>query len=267
MNDKPRIEFFLRDKVNGVEITPDTIDLVRFNEFNQQVATFIAGSQGLKLDQVQARVGEGSYKLTATLPRKLTAILQPLVVAALVQDLQTLQRQDSLGEIDPRRAEVVAKWQSRSKGSPDLRYEIRPDGLAAQAIELSTATDYRTGETVPWVKVERYLFGTVVDMGGVQKANVHIRLDDSGQVVIVGTNQGYLKDQQGNRLYHKVLVRVEADQHIRTRQLRNLRLLSFEDYEPRYDEEALDRFAEEGRRAWADVPDAAGWVRQLRGGG
>ena len=34
----------------------------------------------------------------------------------------------------------------------------------------------------------------------------------------------------------------------------------------RYDEAALDRFAEAGRLAWADVPDAAAWVRQLRGG-
>jgi len=258
ISDRPEIEFLLRDKVNGVEITPDTIDLARFNEFNQQVAVFIAGLQGLKLDEVQARVGDGSYKLTAKLTLVIAAALQP--------DLQALQRQDSLGEIDPRRAEVVAKWQSRSKGSPDLRYGIRPRGLAANAIELSTATDYRIGETVPWVRVEKYLFGTVVDMGGVQKANVHIRLDDTGQVVIVGTNQGYLKDQQANRLYHKVLVRVEAEEHTRTKELRNRRLLSFENYEPGYDESALDRFAEKGRQAWADVPDAAGWVRQLRGG-
>lgn len=258
MNKEPQIEFVLRDKVDGVEITHATIGLSRFNEFNQQVATFIAGSQGLRLDKVHVRVGEGSYKLTA--------ILTSLVVAALEPDLQTLQRQDSLGEIDPKRAEVVAKWQARSKGSPDLRYAIRPHGLAAKPIELSPATDYRIGEIVPWVKVEKYLFGTAVDMGGVQKANVHIRLEDSGQIVHVGTNQGYLKDQQENRLYHKVLVRVEADQHVRTGQLRNLRLLSFEDYQPGYDEAALDRFAEKGRQAWADVPDAAEWVRQLRGG-
>jgi hypothetical protein len=30
-------------------------------------------------------------------------------------------------------------------------------------------------------------------------------------------------------------------------------------------EEALDRFAARGAKAWADVPDAAEWVRELRG--
>lgn len=254
----PQIEFVLRGRVDGEEITPATIGLSRFNEFNQQVATFIAGSEQLNLDDVRVSVGEGSYKLTV--------LLTQLVVAALEPDLLALQRPDSLGEIDPKRAEVVTKWQTRAKSDADLRYSLRPHNFAAKAIELSHSTDYRVGEVVPWVKVEKYLFGTVMDMGGVQKANVHIRLDDTGQIVRVGTNQGYLKDQKQNRLYRKVLVRVQADQHYRTGELRNLRLLSFEDYEPRYDDAALDRFAEAGRRAWADVPDAAEWVRELRGG-
>jgi hypothetical protein len=254
----PQIEFLLRGRVDGVEITPTTIGLARFNEFNQQVASFIAGSDGLNLDEVQVSVGEGSYKLTV--------LLTAAVVAALEPDLVALQRPDSLGEIDPKRADIVAKWQARTKGNADLRYIVRPRGLSARPIELSHATDYRIGDIVPWVKVEKYLFGTVLDMGGVQKANVHIRLDDTGHVVRVGTNQGYLKDQKKNRLYRKVLVRVEADQHYRTRELRNYRLLSFEDYDPQCDDAALDRFAEAGRRAWADVPDAAEWVRQLRGG-
>jgi hypothetical protein len=37
-------------------------------------------------------------------------------------------------------------------------------------------------------------------------------------------------------------------------------------YHPFYDEEAMRRFEEEGTKAWADVPDAAAWVREIRGG-
>ena len=65
----PQIEFVLDGQVAGVRITPATIGLARFNEFNQLVATFIAGSEGLKLDEVQVSVGDGSYKLTARLTR------------------------------------------------------------------------------------------------------------------------------------------------------------------------------------------------------
>jgi hypothetical protein len=254
----PKIQFVLHDRVDGVNITPATIGLAQFNEFNHQVAVFLAGSDGLKLDDVQISISDGSYKLTAS--------LTVLLAAAIESDLLKLQRIDSLGEIDPKRAEVVAKWQTRAKSRSELRYVIVPEGLKTKPFEVSNATDYRMGEVVPWVKTEKYLFGTVMDMGGAQKANVHIRLEDSGQILRIGSSQDYLREQQQNRLYRKVLVRVECDQHFRTGELRNPRLLSFEDYEPSYDEAALDRFAEAGRRAWADVPDAAAWVRELREG-
>jgi hypothetical protein len=254
----PLIEFVLKDRVGGVEISPDTINLPDFNEFNQQVQAFITGSEHLELDAVRVGVSKGSYKLTA--------ILTLLVASALESDLKALERPDSLGEIDPKRADVIAKWQSRTKNSPDRKIEIRPLGIKAKPIALNAMTDYRIGQIVPWVRVEKYLFGTVTNMGGAQKANVHIRLDGTDQVVIVGTNQDYLKEQERNRLYKKVLVRVQADQNHRTGELRALRLISFEDYEPKLDEKAMDRFAEEGRKAWKDVASAGKWVRQLRGG-
>jgi hypothetical protein len=257
MPEEQQVEFVLRDKVEGVEITPDTIDLSRFNDFNREVEDFIAGSEGLSTKEVHVRVETGSYKLKAILP--LT------VMTALLPDIQLLNRQDSLGEIDHKRAEIVAKWQSRAKRSETLSYALL-FSEGGNSIQFTRETDYRIGEIVPWVRVEKYLFGTIVDMGGAGKVNVHLRLQDSGTVVRIGTNQGYLHDQQENRLYHLALVRVEAEQHYKTGEIRDYRLLSFEDYEAGYDEAALDRFAEIGRTAWADVPDAADWVRKMRGG-
>jgi hypothetical protein len=256
--DTQRIDFIMHAAVDGRPITPETIDLATFNEFNQQVAEFISGSEHLKLDQVRVSVGQGSYRLTVT--------LMVAIMAALVPDLKRLKRQDVLGEIDPKRAEVLAKWQNRVKADREFRYVILPEGPEAVRVELNSETDYRVGEVVPWVKVEKYLFGKVLDMGGAQKANIYIRLDDSGELVRITTAQEYLEAQEKNRLYHKVLVRVQGEQHHRTGELRNLRLLSFEDYEPQYDKAALDRFAQAGRRAWADVPDGGKWLRKLRGG-
>ena len=258
MEPKSAIEFVLRDCVDGEEITPATIGLSRFNEFNQQVQDFLAGSQKLNVEKVHVAIESGSYRLLVYPPE--------LVQRALAPDLERLRREDTLGEIDPRRAEVIGKWQARAKASGELRYIIRPVGFGEGAVELSRTTDYRMGNVVPWVRVEKYLFGQIMDMGGVQKANVHIRLQDTGQVVKIGANQGYLKEQPQNRLYRKALVRVEAEQHYRTGELRNFRLLSFEDYRPGYDEAALDAFASAGEDAWADVPDAAAWVREIRGG-
>lgn len=257
MSDTATIEFLLRGKVDGREITPRSIGLSQFNEFNLQVETFIAGSQRLKLDEVQVEIAEGSYLLRAALPA--------LVLAAMEPDLKLMARQDVLGELDSRRAEIVQKWQARAKTNPEFSYEVRRAADALARVRISHETDYRIGEIVPWVAVEKYLFGEVMDMGGAKKANIHLRLDRGGKVIVVGASQGYLRDQLDNRLYHKALLHVRAEQHHRTGELRNVQLISFMDYQPSYDEAALDRFAQTGKTAWADVPDAAQWVRETRG--
>jgi hypothetical protein len=251
MTSTPAIEFVLHGKVEL------TIGLSQFNEFNQQIEAFISGSQKLKLDQVHVEIAKSSYVLRTLLPVVMLSSLEP--------DLKLMARQDVLGEMDPRRAEVVQKWQTRAKNNPDLSYELRPEFGGLPRVRISRETDFRVGEIVPWVAVEKYLFGEIVDMGGMQRANVHLKLARVGKTVLVGAAQGYLRELVENRLYHKALLHVRAEQHHRTGELRNIQLVSFVDYQPAYNEEALDRFAARGAEAWADVPDAAEWVRDLRG--
>lgn len=259
MNEAKKMEFVLRDKKDGVEITPSTINLKRFNEFNQQVALFLAGSEQLALDEVHVRVDEGSYKLTA--------ILSALVLSSVEPDIQALQRQDSLGDIDSKRAEIVTKWQAQGKRSPDFSVAIRPVDIPnLSPIELTKNTDYRIGDVTPWVQVEKYLVGTVQDMGGATSANLHLRIEGVKGLLKIEASQNYIKKQEKNRVYHRVIAHVTAEQHYKTGKLRNLRLISFEDHAPAYDEAALERFTEAGRIVWADVPDAAAWVREQRGG-
>lgn len=169
MNETAAIEFVLHGKIEGLDITPRSIGLSLFNEFNQQVETFIGGSQKLKLDQVHVEIAQSSYVLRALLPA--------VVMSSLESDLKLMARQDVLGELDIKRAEVVQRWQARAKNNPDLSYEVRPEGDALPKVRVSWETDYQ----------------------------------------------------------------------------------------PTYSEEALDRFTAKGQEAWADVPDAAKWVREVRG--
>jgi hypothetical protein len=258
MSDVNTIEFVLHGKIEGQEITPHTIGLSQFNEFNLQVEQFISGSQKIKLDHVHVEIAESSYLLRVILP--------VVVMSSLEPDLRLLAREDVLGEVDLKRAEVLAKWQARAKNDPDLDYQIRPHRQDLPRVHISRQTDYRVGQVVPWVMVEKYLFGEITDMGGAQKANIHLKLHRTGKTVLVGAAQGYLRDLTENRLYHKALLHVRAEQHYKTGDLRNIQLISFVDYQPNYDEAALDRFAVKGATAWADVPDAAKWVREVRGG-
>ncbi len=253
-----KIEFILSGQVDGVALTPRTIGLTQFNEFNQQVESFISGSRREKLNETHVEVGEGSYKLTVLLAVALTGTLEG--------DLALLAREDALGELDPKRAEIVARWQARAKADPSVQFEIKADSPDLPVVRLNKNTDFRMGAVIPWVQVEKRLFGTILDMGGAQKANVHLKLKDSGLTVIINAAQNYLQELPDNRLYHQALVHVRAQQHYRTGALRNVQLIAFEEYAPAYDVAALDRFAEKGREAWREVPDAVAWVRERRGG-
>ena len=150
MKETPSVEFVLRGKVGGVDISPRTIGLSQFNEFNVQVETFVSGSQRLKLDEAHVEIREGSYVLRVLLPAVVLASLEP--------DLRLLAREDVLGELDFKRAEVLQKWQTRAKDDPGLSYEVRPRGDSLPRVRISHQTDYRIGEIVPWVAVEKYLF-------------------------------------------------------------------------------------------------------------
>jgi hypothetical protein len=102
---------------------------------------------------------------------------------------------------------------------------------------------WRSRSNASDVAVEKYLAGQVVDMGGAQKANIHLKQD-------------CLREQVENRLCHDVLLRVRAERHYQTGELRNIHWISFLDHQPSYDEEARDRFAAEGMKATGMTPTA-----------
>ncbi len=230
----------------------------QFNAFNRQVEDFIAGTQGGRQNETHVEVGEGSYRLRVFVAAAAALSVEP--------DLSALAREDSLGEIDPKRAEIVSKWQDLARKDGKLEFGIKTDRSDLPMVRLTRTSDYRIGAVIPWVKVEKYLFGVIENMGGAQKANLHLRLRDTKQTVIVNAAQDVLRDQSENRLYHETLLRVQAEQHFKTGKLQNIRLVAFEGYAPEFNEEEFSRFTTEGAAAWRDVPDASEWVRTQRGG-
>jgi hypothetical protein len=108
------VEFAIRGKVGGVQITPRTIGLSLFNQFNKEVEDFIKGTQkGLKLSDSTLEITDGSYKLRVALLAAVLTSLEP--------DLLRLKHEDSLGKIDPERADVVKRWQARIKAEQNTR--------------------------------------------------------------------------------------------------------------------------------------------------
>jgi hypothetical protein len=253
------LEFVLHGKIGGVEITPSTINFSQFNEFNQQVEQFIAGRTGGKLDTVRVEIKKSSYGVAALMAASLAV--------AVDDDMDRMAaREDSLGDVDQKRAEVVRKWQLKASANDELYVEVRSSLRQSRGLpplRISDQTNYRIGERAIWVAVEKYLFGSVEEMGGSTNSNVHLRIPGMEKIVLVDSDKDSIKGR--GVLYENVLLHVRAKENAKTGELKDVKLLEFVDYKPQYDEAALDRFAEAGKAAWSNISDGDAWLRELRG--
>lgn len=111
-----------------------------------------------------------------------------------------------------------------------------------------------------WAEGEHYLYGEVTDWCGAQQPNIHFKTDDNKSYIIACKKEDIKEDS----VYQQRAVMVIANQNIETGNLKALRLVSFVEYAPAYNEKEWQITQEKSRKVWADVPNHVAWVRNLR---
>ena len=251
------LEFSLNDVIDNRPLTPATVDLPTLRGFLEDVEKLIKGDvQGASLSDSRVRIEEGSVKLIA--------LVAQLLASDVRSDLAKLDDTGDLDAIQPRRAEVIEQWQSRTRRFPSRAYSIQTEA-GRRPLKIANTSQFQHGSENAWVSVEKYLSGKVVNAGGKQDPNVHLVLADSGESVRISATEQQLGGEKGNQLYKDVTLRVQAEQHIRTKAMRDVRLIQFLANATEVDERALANLWQKGREAWRDVTSAAGWVESLRG--
>ncbi len=251
-----RITIALIDQTAGFEATPERVRLGDLADFSSDVATFLRGEdKSVDTKTLEVAIRKGSVAIETA----------PLASApGLFRDLRYLLGGELLDNLDAKRREVMERWQKAARQSRQLAYRISAPFLE-RPVEINAETDYRADDADQWVQVERYIRGEIQDLGGVAKANAHVKLPD-GRTLKVTAERDVLRDDKQNRLYKVAMLRIKAEYNVLTRDLRNARLVEFVEYAPQVDEEALARLTRRGADAWKDVTDATAWVDELRGG-
>jgi hypothetical protein len=251
------LEFSLDDVIGGQPLTPESVDLPTLRGFLEEVEKLIKGDvSGASLSDSRVRIEKGSVKVVA--------LVAHLLAADVRADLTKLDQTGDLDSIHPRRAEVIEQWQSRTRRSPSRTYSVQTDPIS-RPLRVANTSQFQHGSENAWISVEKHLTGKVVNAGGKQDPNVHLVLTDSGVSVRVSATEQQLGGEKENQLYKEVTLRVQAEQHLRTRALRNIRLVQFLPQASEADERALAELWQKGREAWHGVTSAAGWVEALRG--
>lgn len=253
------VEFALRGVVQGVEISPQHVPFGLMTKFHEEVAQLVLGSNQGSLADTLVEIRRGSYALVLPPPAS--------VRESFERDMALLDQTEATAYPDPKRLAVLQAWQRRATMETGLTYLVRPKTPRALFREflIDARTTLRRPAPERWVNVELMVLGEVREAGG-EKANIHIRIRDSEQTLIVAVNPDQLRDEP-YPLFREKLLRVAAEQNVRTKELRKPRLIEFVRHNPQFDERAFELMTEAGAKAWADVPDAAGWVRETRGGG
>lgn len=250
------LEFALDDRVGDQPLTPDTVDLPTLRAFLGEVEALIKGNMAnATLAESRVRIEDGSLKVVA--------LVSALIAADVQADLSRLTETGDLDAVAPKRAEVIEQWQSRARRMPHRTYLIGEP--QHPKIRIANTTTFEHGGEKAWVAVEKYVTGRVVDAGGKQNPNVHVVLSDSGKDLLVEATEQQLGEEKENQLYKQVTLHVQAEQHLRTKALRNVRLIQFLPQSAEVDEDALQSLWEKGREAWKDVESPTIWVEELRG--
>lgn len=251
------LEFSLDDVVGGQPLTPETVDLPTLRGFLEEVETLIKGDvPGASLADSRVRIETGSVRVVA--------LVAQLLAADVRADMAKLDETGDLDVIQPKRAQIIEQWQKRARRTPSRVYAFGSE-TGGDSVRVQNTSQFQHGSENVWVSVEKYLAGKVVNAGGKQDPNVHLVLADSGESVRVSATERQLGAEKENQLYKDVTLRVQAEQHLRTKALRNIRLIQFSPQTTEVDEQALASLWRKGRDAWKEVASAAGWVEELRG--
>ncbi|MEI9863321.1 MAG: hypothetical protein WDN00_01940 [Limisphaerales bacterium] len=175
-----------------------------------------------------------------------------------------MEKTGDLDAIQPSRAKIVERWQSRVRRLPTRTYSI-PKIVGLRGIRISSTSQFQHAGENAWIRIEKHLTGEVVNIGGKQAPNVHLVLAGTGESLLIDATKQQLAAEEENLAYKNVTLRVQGEQHLRTKALRNLTLIQFSPQTAEVDEQALAALWKKGREAWKEVTSATGWVESLRG--
>ena len=252
--DPGTVTIAIRDKSRGYEVTPERVPLTVLSAFSKDVQDFIKGpGKDIDMASVEVSVRHGSLAIHA----------EHINSASLFADIRALSSSTDLAKVSKKRREIVRKWQEQAHRVKDFVVRI-VSPWADTDIVVSNDTDYREAQSPRIVSVERYIKGEILDLGGITDSNAHIRLPD-GQKLTIKTDRELIRSEPRNLVYHEVHLRIRAKLDLDTGRLSDPELISFVDYEPKFDPDKFAKAVSKGREAWRDVGDPAEWVSSIRG--
>ena len=148
----------------------------------------------------------------------------------------------------------------------DYTFSIRTSLDQTNEVKLDKTTRFYRTEAI-WVNAEFYFYGKITNAGGKDKANIHLLTDEYGTITIQ-TPVSFFENLEENIIHKKTFgIRATGKQHLETGEFdkSTLKFVELVEYQPKYDEQYLNKLREKASKSWAGITDVDKWLREIRG--
>jgi hypothetical protein len=251
------ISITIQGKSPDGALNPKDIDIAETKELLIDFETLLFPSKPEK-DQrpkVSYEVKEGSVKNIFH-----TAVAKVIMFTALMSEVG---KQGNLEILDLKAAKIIDKWQKKAYNSGREYSLASSTSYDNSFLRITKETQFVSAQT-SWVDTSLYLYGKIYEEGGLNNINLHIVSDRYGKLPVKATEEQLTSGD--NKLFKVYGLWVKGRQNIKTGELSELELIDFLQYQPKYDDIALQRLIEKATPNLKKIIDKDSWLNDLRGG-
>ena len=245
---------YIEIKVN--DVPPHEFDISNLMDLLKNVENLLYPNDKRNRPTISYEVKEGS---TRNIVRTIAGPI--IAVNAILSQIGNEKSIDSIDPIQGKAIQNIQEWAVKNNQNLIIKTSLEN----TSNLEVNRTTQYYRSENI-WIDSDLYLYGKIVDMGGMKSPNIHLATDDYG-LVTVQTTEEVLANQKDNRLYKYAGIHVQAKQNVKSGKLdkNEVKLLAFVDYEQGYDDDYLSSLINKASKSWKDVTDTDKWLAEIRG--
>jgi len=257
MEKKGNIEICIQGKKGNIELTPDNFDIRDIKPLLDTIEDLLFPGDKKNRPVISYEITEGSVRHIFK-----TGIQFIIGFNAILGQINTNQNIDFL---DSPTAKAFEEFQNNAI-KHDYIFTINTSISASHEIKIDKTTKYYRTESM-WADAEFYFYGKIIDIGGKDKANIHLATEDLG-TLIIQTPKEEIERIETNPLYKTFGIRAVGMQHPETGEIdkHSLRFIEILNYQPKYDIEYLKSLRQKAMNNWLYAINPDKWLRELRGG-
>lgn len=255
MNNEGEFVVHIEGKKGNLPLSPANFDISMLRDILIPVSELLKQDKGIESNTVLTGIEEGSvkgiFKTSKETAAKVSAVLLMLA------------QSPTLDQFDTNTGKAFEGFQSFA-----VKHDVKiglSTSFSPQEVSITPESNlYRSTEL--WVDAEVYLYGKIVDAGGMTKTNLHMQTE-LGNLIIEATEDEIVSIKD-NPIYKMYGVRASGKQNIKTGEIdkRSLHFIEIIDYSPSFDKSYIDAKIEQATPSWKGV-DVDAFLHELREGG